>query len=63
MANEPDEPRKKTTEIVLGEELYAMSAPDLAWRIAALEAEIVRCREAIAARNATKNTADTFFKK
>jgi uncharacterized small protein (DUF1192 family) len=63
MANEPDEPRKKAADIVLGEELYTMSAPDLELRIAALEAEIARCRAAIDARNATKNAADAFFKR
>jgi uncharacterized small protein (DUF1192 family) len=55
--------RKKPTEIVLGVDLYTMSEPDLAERIALLEAEIARCREAIGSRKATKNAADTFFRK
>jgi uncharacterized small protein (DUF1192 family) len=63
MAQEPDEPRKKKSEIVLGEDLYTMSSPDLQERIAALEAEIARCREAIHARNVTKSAADSIFKR
>jgi uncharacterized small protein (DUF1192 family) len=54
--------KKKHTEIVLGQDLYAMSEPDLSARIADLEAEIARCREAIAARRATKDAAAAFFK-
>jgi uncharacterized small protein (DUF1192 family) len=55
--------RKKPTEILLGTDLYAMSEPDLAERIALLESEIARCREAIKGRQATKNAADAFFRK
>jgi len=64
MAIDPEEllPRKKPPEIVLGEDLSAMSEFELNTRIAALEAEIARSREAIAARRATKSAADTFFK-
>jgi uncharacterized small protein (DUF1192 family) len=40
-----------------------MSEPDLAERIALLEGEIERCRDAINKRQATKNAADSFFKK
>ncbi len=64
MAIDPDDlPRKKPREIVLGEDLYTWSAHELDERIASLEAEIARCREAIAARGATKAAADAFFKK
>ena len=56
-------PRKKSPDIVLGEDISAMSAHELEKRIAALEAEIARCREAIAARGATKSAADAFFKR
>ena len=63
MANEPDEPRRKKSEIVLGEDVYYLSVPDLEERIAALDAEILRCREAIKARNATKSAASELFKK
>jgi uncharacterized small protein (DUF1192 family) len=65
MPIDPDELplRKKPTEIVLGADLYAMSEPDLAERIALLESEIARCREAVDRRKATKNAADAFFRK
>jgi uncharacterized small protein (DUF1192 family) len=65
MAIDPEEllPRKKLTDIVLGQDISTLSEHELAHRIAALEAEIARCREAIAARQATKAAADGFFKK
>ncbi len=65
MAIDPEEllPRKKPAEIVLGEDLSAMSEFELAARIGHLEAEIARCREAIGARKATKSAADAFFKR
>ena len=56
-------PKKKRAAIVLGEDLSEMSAPELELRISELETEITRCREAIAARNATKAAAATFFKR
>ena len=60
---EPDEPRKKPPEIVIGEEITHLSAHELEQRIARLEAEIARCREAIAARLATRSAAETFFRR
>jgi uncharacterized small protein (DUF1192 family) len=54
---------KKAPEIVLGQDLSAMSEFELGARITALEAEIARCREAIVARRATKSAADSFFKR
>ena len=65
MAIDPEEllPRKKPPEIVLGEDLSAKSEFELDARIAALETEIARCREAIAARKVTKSAADAFFKR
>lgn len=65
MAIDPEElqPKKKKPEIALGEDLSTMSEHELTARIAALGAEILRCREAIAARRATKAAADVFFKK
>jgi uncharacterized small protein (DUF1192 family) len=65
MAIDPEEllPRKKAPEIVLGEDLSTMSEFELAARIAALETEIARCREAISVRKATKSAADSFFKR
>ncbi len=65
MAIDPEEllPRKKAPEIVLGEDLSAMSEFELTARITALDAEIARCREAIGARKHTKSAADSFFKR
>jgi uncharacterized small protein (DUF1192 family) len=66
MPIDPDEllPRKKKlTEIELGQDLSAMSEHELDARIAALDAEIARCRDAIKSRQATKNAAHAFFKK
>jgi uncharacterized small protein (DUF1192 family) len=57
------QPRKKPPEIVLGEDIGALSAHELEARIARLEEEIARCREAIRARLATKSAAENFFKK
>ena len=64
MPIDPDEllPRKKRPDTVLGEDISALSAHELETRIADLEAEIARCRDAIRARNATKSAADAFFK-
>jgi uncharacterized small protein (DUF1192 family) len=56
-------PKKKTPEIVLGEDLSAKSAHELVERIAALELEIKRCRDAIAARQSTKAAADSIFRR
>ena len=65
MAIDPEEllPRKKAPEIVLGEDLSAMSEFELDTRIGRLEGEIARCREAITHRRATKNSAAAFFKR
>lgn len=65
MAIDPDEllPKKKLPDIVLGQDLSAMSEHELDARIAQLEAEISRCREAIASRQATRKAAADFFKK
>jgi uncharacterized small protein (DUF1192 family) len=56
-------PRKKLADIVLGEEIGALSAHELENRIMRLEEEITRCREAIKARLATKSAAENFFKR
>jgi len=56
-------PRKKLPELVLGEDISALSAHELEKRIARLEEEIARCAAAIKARQATKSAAESFFKK
>jgi uncharacterized small protein (DUF1192 family) len=65
MAIDPEEllPKKKKVEIVLGEDLSEMSEHELVARIAALETEVLRSREAIAARKSSKSAADSFFRK
>jgi uncharacterized small protein (DUF1192 family) len=55
--------KKKFTEIILGQDLSALSEFELGARIMDMETEIARCREAIAARQATKDAASAFFKK
>ncbi len=65
MAIDLDElaPKKPKPETVLGEDLSAKSAHELEARIALLEAEIVRTREQLKQRVATKSAADAFFKR
>ncbi len=57
------QPRKKLPDVVLGEDISALSAHELEKRIARLEEEITRCAAAITARNATRSAAESFFKK
>lgn len=57
------EPRRKMSNIVLGEDISALSAHELEARIARLEEEVLRCREAIKARLATRSVAENFFKR
>ena len=64
MPIDPEEllPRKPKADLVIGEDLSAMSVGELEKRIAVLETEIGRAREAITTRIATKSVADKFFK-
>jgi uncharacterized small protein (DUF1192 family) len=64
-AMDPDDlrPRGKLPDIVLGEDVGALSAHELELRIVRLETEIARCREAITVRHATKSAAENFFRK
>jgi uncharacterized small protein (DUF1192 family) len=65
MAIDPDElaPRKPKTDMVPGEDLSAFSVHELEKRITVLEAEIVRAKDALRLRAATKNAANAFFKR
>ena len=65
MAIDLDElmPRKPKLETVIGEDISTKSAHELEARIATLEAEIARTKEALLARAATKSAADAFFKR
>lgn len=57
------EPRKPKLDIVVGEDLSALSVHELEKRIAALEAEILRAKDALRSRATTKSAADAFFKR
>lgn len=57
-----DEEVRKPRGHEVGMPIDAMSVDELNERIAILEAEIVRLREAIAARQKTKAAADSIFK-
>jgi uncharacterized small protein (DUF1192 family) len=58
------EPRKKKLPaIVPGEDISALSAHELEQRIARLQEEVSRCRDAIKARGATRDAAENFFKR
>lgn len=65
MAIDLDElaPRKPKVEPVLGEDLSRMSEHELQARIASLESEIARTKEALRSRASTKQAADAFFKR
>ena len=65
MAIDLDElaPRKPKTETVIGEDLSRMSEHELEARIASLEAEITRTKDALRSRATTKQAADSFFKR
>jgi uncharacterized small protein (DUF1192 family) len=53
--------RKKVHEI--GEDLALHSVEELKERVEALKAEIARLEAAIGAKQASKNAADTFFRR
>ncbi len=56
-----DEP-KKPANMVIGENLDAISVAELEQRIQALESEIVRLKAEIAKKQASRNAADAFFR-
>lgn len=64
MPIDPDDgvPRPPARDIVLGQDLSTLSEHELVVRIAALDAEIARCREAIGARKATREAAGAVFR-
>lgn len=57
-----DDAPKKPTNMVIGENLDAISVTELEQRIQALESEIIRLRAEIAKKQASRNAADAFFK-
>jgi uncharacterized small protein (DUF1192 family) len=62
MASEDDErPRKKVSH-EMGQDLSLLSVEELGERIALLEGEIQRLKEAQAKKRASREAADSFFK-
>ena len=58
-----DMPKPKPRHHVMGEELGTFSVDELDERIAQLKAEIARLEQARAAKLASKEAADGFFKR
>ena len=57
-----DRPRKKVTHEI-GQDLSLLSVEELTERIALLSSEIDRLQEAATKKRASKNAADSFFKR
>jgi uncharacterized small protein (DUF1192 family) len=55
-------PKKKTPHEI-GQDLSLLSVEELGERIGALKAEIARLEEAQAGKRASRQTADSFFKR
>ncbi|HEY5364182.1 MAG TPA: DUF1192 domain-containing protein [Aestuariivirga sp.] len=59
--NDEELPKRKV-DMVIGENLDAISIAELEHRISVLEAEILRIRAEIAKKHASKASAATFFR-
>ena len=57
-----DDAPRKPANMVIGENLDAISVAELEHRIQALESEIMRLRAEIAKKQASRNAADAFFR-
>ena len=57
-----DRPRKKVTHEI-GQDLSLLSVEELTERVALLKTEIVRLEEAASKKRASRDAADSFFKK
>jgi uncharacterized small protein (DUF1192 family) len=62
MVFEDDRPKKKPVHEI-GQDLSLLSVEELAERIAALKAEIARLEASIAAKRASRSSADQFFQR
>jgi uncharacterized small protein (DUF1192 family) len=62
MTMDDERPRKKLVH-EMGQDLSLLSVEELADRIAALQAEIARLEAAMAAKKASRTSADQFFKR
>ena len=58
-----DEAPKKRPDMVIGENLDAISIAELEQRIIVLDSEVARIRAEIAKKHTGKAAADAFFKK
>ena len=57
-----DDAPKKPANMVIGENLDAISVAELEQRIQALDSEIERVKAAITRKQASKSAADAFFR-
>ena len=57
-----DDAPKKPANMVIGENVDAISVAELEQRIQALDSEIIRLRAEIAKKQASRNAADAFFR-
>ncbi|MDP1702911.1 MAG: DUF1192 domain-containing protein [Aestuariivirga sp.] len=57
-----DDAPKKPANMVIGENLDAISVAELEQRIQALDSEIIRLKAEIARKQASRNAADAFFR-
>ena len=57
-----DKPRKKVSHEI-GQDLSILSVEELTERVALLNTEIARLEEAATKKRASRNAADSFFKK
>ena len=57
-----DDAPKKPADMVIGENLDAISVAELEQRIQVLDSEINRIRAEIAKKQASRNAADAFFR-
>ena len=62
MTFEDDRPKKKPVHEI-GQDLSLLSVEELADRVAALKAEIARLEASIASKQASRSSADQFFKR
>jgi len=60
-AEEDDRPRKKITHEI-GQDLSLLSLEELTERVALLNAEVDRLKEAMTKKRASKDAANSFFK-
>ncbi|PWJ85040.1 uncharacterized small protein (DUF1192 family) [Pseudaminobacter salicylatoxidans] len=63
MALFDDEPKKPSTAYVVGQDVSLMSVADLARHIEELKAEIGRLEAELKTRDATKNAAESLFRR